>query len=109
MSCCSVLVLPLSNGTVFPASTKVSLDNELVVFYRKPRSGCLLLKASVSASRESGLCLLDGHDFSYRSTPHWPQRTVVGQSQEKETHGPARPSDSRWATYFFSIWEKAGK
>lgn len=43
---------------IFPAFTKVSLDNELVEFCIKPGSGCLLrIKTFFGASRESLLHL----------------------------------------------------
>lgn len=60
-----VFVLPVSNGTVFPASTRVSLDNELAPFYRRPRSGGRLL-TSVSASRGSWLHVTQGHELQLR-------------------------------------------
>lgn len=43
---------------IFPAFTKGSLDNELVWFCIKPRSGChLLMKTFVGVSHESVLHL----------------------------------------------------
>lgn len=37
---------------LFPAFTKISLDNKLVEFCIKPRAGCLLIETFAGASDE---------------------------------------------------------